>query len=82
MGWEFTLLVVALAIGIAVGLFIGRKLCKNDKREEAQGILNVDCSDPADGPYLYLELTVPIVKVADHKQVLFDVHVIPDISQK
>lgn len=82
MGWEFTLLFVALAIGIAVGLFIGRKLCKNDKCEETQGILNVDCSDPADGPYLYLELTVPIAEVADHKKVLFDVHVIPDVSQK
>ena len=79
MGWEFTLLFVALAIGIAVGVIIGRK---SNKTKETQGILNVDCSDPADGPYLYLELTVPIAEVADHKQVMFDVHVIPDISQK
>lgn len=79
MGWEFTLLFVALAIGIAVGVIIGRKF---NRTKVTQGILNVDCSDPADGPYLYLELTVPIAEVADHKQVMFDVHVIPDISQK
>lgn len=82
MGWEFTLLFVTLAIGIVLGVFIGRKLYKNTKADETQGILNVDCNDPADGPYLYLELTVPIAEVVDHKKVLFDVHVIPDISQK
>ena len=81
MVWEFTLLFVALTIGIVVGLFIERRLY-NNKLKETQGILNVDCSDPADGPYLYLELTVPIAEVADHKKVMFDVHVIPDISQK
>lgn len=79
MGWEFTLLFVALTIGVVIGVFIGRK---HHNSKVTQGILNVDCSDPADGPYLYLELTVPIANVVDCKQVMFDVNVIPDISQK
>ena len=82
MGWEFTLLFVALAIGVVVGVLVERKHHNSNKLEESQGILNVDCSDPADGPYLYLELTVPIATVADCKRVMFDVNIIPDISQK
>lgn len=82
MVWEFTLLFVALLVGIVVGLFIERKLYNNNQNEDVQGILNVDCSDPADGAYLYLELTVPIAEVADKKRVLFDVHVIPNSSHK
>lgn len=79
MGWEFTLLFVGLLIGIVVGVFIVRK---RTKTEDTHGILNVDCSDPADGAYLYLELTVPIPEVADRKRVTFDVNLIQDISQK
>ena len=82
MGWEFTLVFVALLIGIVVGVFIGRVPYKNSISKEIQGTLNVDCSDPADGPYLYLELAVPIANVADQKLVMFDVNVIPEISQK
>lgn len=79
MGWEFTLLFVGLLIGIALGVFIKKD---RTKVEETHGILNVDCSDPADGAYLYLELTVPIPEVADRKRVTFDVNVIPNVSQK
>lgn len=79
MGWEFTLLFVGLLIGIVVGLFIKRN---HIRVEETRGMLNVDCSDPADGPYLYLELTVPIAEVADRKRVSFDVNVISESSQK
>lgn len=79
MGWEFTLLFVGLLIGIVAGVFIKRK---SYKKEEVYGILNVDCSDPADGAYLYLQLTVPIAEVADRKRVMFDVNVIPNVSQK
>lgn len=79
MAWEFTLLFVALVIATVAGILIGKR--RYDVKE-TQGILNVDCSEPADGPYLYLELTVPIANVADHKRVVFDVNVIPNISQK
>lgn len=79
MGWEFTLLFVGLAIGIVFGMLVDRK---RTKVEEIHGILNVDCSDPANGAYLYLELAVPIAEVADHKRVMFDVNVIPNVSHK
>lgn len=79
MVWEFTLLFVGLLIGIAVGMLIARKRIKV---EEIHGILNVDCTDPADGAYLYLQLTVPIAEVADRKRVMFDVNVISNDSQK
>lgn len=79
MVWEFTLLIVGLLIGIAVGVIAMRN---RSKSEESHGILNVDCTDPADGAYLYVQLTVPIAEVADRKQVLFDVNVISTYSQK
>lgn len=82
MNWELTLLFVALLVSIVAGVFVEKKLQNAADRKRSHGILNVDCSDPADGPYLYLELTVPIAEVADQKQVLFSVNVIPNISQK
>ena len=70
------IILVALLFSAAcfvVGMQIGkrRKIAR-----ESKGILNVDCSDPANGAYLYLELYVPIAEVADHRQVAFDVHII------
>lgn len=80
MIWEFTAVIVGLTLlGIIVGVFIKRK---RTKAEETHGILNVDCTDPANGAYLYLQLTVPIAEVADRKRVLFDVNVISENSQK
>lgn len=72
----FTLLLAALLIGIVVGVFIERKCYKSGVSDKTKGILNVDCSDPANVPYLYLELTTSIADVADNKQVVFDVHII------
>ena len=77
MSWELTLLGITLLLIVAVGIIIKQWRTRNN---ETHGILNVDCSDPADGPYLYLELTVPIQEVADQKRVVFNVNVIPKIS--
>ena len=79
MYWEITLLIIGLLIGIAIGVLSAR-IC--NEPEEIHGILNVDCTEPADGAYLYLQLTVPIAEVADRKRVLFDVNVISSDSQK
>lgn len=76
MDWGFTLLFVALLIGIAAGMLIERKLYSNRKNTDVKGILNVDCSDPANGTSLYLELAVPIAEVVEQKQVVFNVHTI------
>lgn len=56
-----------------LGIYIGSRTKKSYK---TLGILNVDCSDPANGAYLYLNLSASIAEVADQKRVMFDVHVI------
>lgn len=80
MIWEFTIVIGGLLLlGIMVGVFVKRKRAN---AKETHGILNVDCTDPADGAYLYLDLSIPIAEVADRKRVVFDVNVISDNSQK
>lgn len=76
MYWELTLLFVALLVGITIGVIVEKKRREAVDRERSHGILNVDCSDPADGPYLYLDLNVPIAEVADQKQVVFEVRIL------
>lgn len=79
MDWGFALVFAVWCAGIAIGILIGRR-CYSDKK--SQGVLNVDCSDPADGPYLFLELTVPIPEVVSQKQVVFDVKMTQYASQQ
>ena len=73
---------IVLAIAVALVLCsasaaIGMRIGKNRKiAKEVIGNLNVDCSDPANGAYLYLELSVPIADVADRKQVMFNVRIL------
>lgn len=74
MYWEFTLLFIALAVGVVIGIYIERK--HNVAKKVTHGIINVDCGDPANGPYLYLDLAVPIAEVVDQKRVIFDVRVL------
>lgn len=83
MDWELAILPAVLLISFIASIIIfvrNRHTMKPD--DTVHGILNVDCSDPADGPYLYLELTVPITDVVDQKRVSFTVNVIPGTSQK
>ena len=64
---------LAATLFFALGVYIGSRTKKTDT---SMGILNVDCSDPANGAYLYLNLSASIAEVADQKRVMFDVHVI------
>lgn len=76
----FVLLMIAMVfIGVVVGVFIERH--KTDTKR-SNGILNVDYSDPVDGPYMFLKLTVPIEDVVSSKRVIFDVEVTQYVSQK
>lgn len=69
----FVMVILMIIIGLTVlGLVVYNNASKSKK---AQGILNVDCSDPIDGPYLFLELKVPLIDVVNRKQVIFDVHI-------
>lgn len=76
---EAGIIIYALAFVLCSTLcfLLGMNVGKNRKNsKESKGILNVDCSDPASGTYMYLELSVPIAEVADQKQVTFNVHII------
>lgn len=70
--------IVLVAVLFAVLCFVSGVITgkMRNKTDDSQGILNVDCSDPADGAYLYLELNVPIAEVADRKRATFDVRII------
>lgn len=71
-----TSILVALlfaALFFVIGFIAGRS---TKKTVQTHGNLNVDCSDPANGVYLYLELSTSIPDVAEQKQVAFNVHVI------
>lgn len=76
----FVLLMVAMTfIGVIVGVLIERH---QDRTKCSQGILNVDYSDPDDGPYLFLKLTSPVADIVSSKRVTFDVEVTQYVSQK
>lgn len=73
--------VIAFVFGLFIGsLFAG--LLFHRKAKPVCGALRVDTSDPQDGPYLFLELTEGLDKVANSRQVTFDVKVENYISQK
>lgn len=64
------LVIMAGVIGLVIGILIGKT---SDKNKATQGILNVDYSDPDDGPYLFLELNTPIAEIVSREQAIFDV---------
>lgn len=76
-------IIVAVIVAITVGVIVGAYVEKYRFAHRAsQGTLNVDYSDPEDGPYLFLELKVPIVDVVSRKRVIFDVNESQYVSQK
>ena len=75
-GIVIILVIAALVFGILIGAVASAVVKRAKNSKEAKGNLNIDCSDPADGAYMYLELSVPIAEVADQKQVTFNVHII------
>ena len=64
------LVVIVCIISIMAGIRIEKE---RNSRQASQGLLNVDYSDPEDGPYLFLELKVPIEDVVNRERVIFDV---------
>ena len=80
---ETGILIVLVAIIVVETIVMGLVVYSSVTRlKKSQGKLNIDYSDPDDGPYLFLELKVPIADVVSKKQVLFDVNVTQYISQK
>jgi hypothetical protein len=54
-------------IGFFAGVLVG------DRSKKSKGTIHVDYSDPTDGPYLFLELSVPVSTVVSEKRVILDV---------
>jgi hypothetical protein len=78
-GLAVLMIVVGLAVGIVIGLFIASVRTRKTK---TQGIIHADYSDPEDGPYLFLEPSVPITDIVSHKRVVFDVDVTQYVSHE
>lgn len=67
------LLILTAVICTVVGIHIGKK---KRVRQDVKGVLNVDCSNPENIPYLFLQLEVPIEDVIEVNQATFVVRVL------
>lgn len=76
------LLIMVAVVGIVIGVITERIRGQVKESELSHGVLNVDYSEPENGPYLFLQLVVPIEDVIGRKHVTFDVNVLRDISHK
>ncbi len=78
-GFVALISIASLIIGLLIGVFSKRSA---KPMRTAQGILNVDCTSPEDGPGLFLALNVPVDEIVTSKQVTFDVRIHRANSQK
>lgn len=62
----FVMLIIGLCAGCMITLAVIRRFYTS-------GILRVDCSDPDDGPYLFLEVSKELSSVLNKKFVIFTV---------
>lgn len=74
---EFVILGTCLFVAIASWIL---GYLRGSHRENSVGTLRIDTSDP-DGPYLFLELHIPVNEVVKQKQVTLDVNTQSYISQ-
>lgn len=83
---EFDKLLFYFAIGILIALaaWVSGYLARDAsaKREKIHcGTLMIDTSDP-DGPYMFLNLSIPVEEVISKEEVTFGVEVKDFVSQK
>lgn len=62
---EFVVAIIALVVGVCVGLAI--------RHQHPVGDLRVDRSDPLDAPYLFLELDTDVYSIMRKKYVMLRV---------
>lgn len=73
---EAGFVIILVVLAAALGAFTGFVISASKKNDKTYGILNVDCSDPSSGTYLYLELGTSIADISDQKRVTFDVRIV------
>lgn len=80
LGQIVLIVIFCLVLLLFFLMTIASKASPWSRKKEAEGSLRVYTDDP-DGPYLFLELRVPVSEVMDKKQVTLDVDVRDYISQ-
>ena len=81
---ETGLIIIAIVLVIACLVLVGYLFVRKNvsPQQEPKGILHVNCQDASRNPELFLALTVPVEDVMSKKQILLDVNVIRENSQK
>lgn len=74
--------IIALSVGILIGVFIGMVLHSKHTKNGYAGTLVLDCSDSVEKPDIYLELNQEASFLKDLDSVEMDVRVIKVPSQK
>lgn len=77
MGFDlFLILVLVCALGMLLGVMIGRRF---DKKDIVCGTISVTVDD-SDGPYMFLLLDVPVEELVSMDTVMFSIAVrkVPD----
>lgn len=77
MGFDlFLILVLVCALGMLLGVMIGRRF---DKRDAVCGTISVTVND-SDGPYMFLLLDVPVEELVSMDTAIFSIAVrkVPD----
>lgn len=81
LGQTALIIIFAMVLLIFISTTITSLIWSRRQRGKSVGALKIDTSDP-DGPYMFLELHVPLNDVMDKKRVTLDVNVTNYISQK
>lgn len=77
MGFDlFLILVLVCALGVILGVMIGRRF---DKRDAVCGTISVTVDD-SEGPYMFLLLDVPVEELVSMDTAIFSIAVkkVPD----
>lgn len=65
-------MIVCILVGFLAGMVVLSMVYKEKRKRDSMGYLRVDRSDP-DGPFLFLELGVPITKITKQKYATFEI---------
>lgn len=75
--------IVSVVICVVGMLYAGSQRGKpSNKNKIVSGVLHVDCRDSEHEPGMLLSLSVPVADVVGKKQIVLDVNVIKQNSQK
>lgn len=62
---------IALAVGLMIGVIIGRSVTIFLNRKRMAGTLRMDHSDPSEAPFLFLEVEPGGMEIINREKVVF-----------